>query len=173
MCTITLHLNKQYYCNEHLLFSLIKKVLHIFFLLIAGFFSIGQVLPEKGVPDIENYIPSEYHDMGKIWDIGSSPNGLVYFATDMGLLEYDGKSWTGFKGSKGITRSVLVVNDTLIYTGSDLDFGVWEKTGLYSFEYKSLYPFKDDVQEKIEEFWNIFQVKDMVVFCFLSKPVFV
>jgi AraC family chitin signaling transcriptional activator len=164
VCTITLHLNKQYYCNKHLLFSLIKKVLHIFFLLIAGFVSIGQVLPEKGVPDLENYIPSDYKNMGKVWDIGSSPNGLVYYATDKGLLEYDGKSWNGFKGSKGITRSVLVVNDNLIYTGSDLDFGVWKKTGLYSFEYESLYPFKDDVQEKIEEFWNVFHIKDMIVF---------
>ncbi|MFN0013644.1 MAG: hypothetical protein ACKVU2_03770 [Saprospiraceae bacterium] len=109
-------------------------------------------------------MPAQYHNKGKTWAIRSAPNGIVYMAADKGLLEYDGKTWIGFKGSKGVTRSLLVANDSLIYSGSDLDFGVWKKNKYQGFEYKSLYPFQEVIQEVNEEFWEIHQIKDGVVF---------
>lgn len=124
----------------------------------------AQVLPEKGVPLIRNFAPAQYHNQGKIWDIRSAPNGIVYLAADKGLLEFDGKTWNSFKGSKGITRSLLVAGDSLLYTGSDLDFGVWKKNRFQRFEYTSLYPFQDVVQEVSEEFWEIHRIRGQVVF---------
>lgn len=138
----------------------------VFFLLISGLTVVaaGQMFPEKGVPPLESFTPYEYHNTGKIWDIASAPNGIVYMAADRGLLEYDGKNWNHFTGSKGFTRSVAVFNDTLIYTGSDLDFGVWRKNKFLSFEYTSLYPFEEDLQDINEEFWEIHFFGDNVLF---------
>lgn len=133
-------------------------------LIIASFLSAPQNLPEKGVPLLENYTPVEYGKQGKAWGIDSAPNGIVYMATDDGLVEYDGESWNNFPGSEGITRSVLVKSDSVIYTGSDLDFGVWKRDDYQNFIYTSLYPFKEELNEISEEFWGTYEVGDQIAF---------
>jgi len=154
------------------------RIANILVFVFSAALSFSQILPDKGVPKLTNYTPAQYQNQGKIWDISSAPNGIVYMAADKGLLEFDGKTWNHFKGSEGITRSVLAVNDSVIYTGSDLDFGVWNRTRTGAFAYNSLYPFRKDLQEKNEEFWdvhvlhgdvlfissrNIYQIKDQQV----------
>lgn len=124
----------------------------------------AQQIPEKGVPQLENYTPVQYNSQGKVWDIDSAPNGIVYMAADRGLLEFDGQNWKNFSGSDGFTRSVHVVNEKLIYTGSDLDFGVWERNQYLEFEYRSLYPFREDLLDISEEFWDVRQVGEDVLF---------
>ncbi|MDR9417372.1 LuxR C-terminal-related transcriptional regulator [Gracilimonas sp.] len=143
-----------------------KRLLtYTFIISIIGTVSaISQSFPEKGVPLMQNYPPASYHHQGKIWDIDTAPNGIIYMAADKGLLEYDGRNWTSFKGSEGIVRSVLVVDDSLIYTGSDLDFGVWKKNKFQKFEYTSLYPFKEDLNEINEEFWGVYLVNGNIFF---------
>lgn len=125
---------------------------------------LGQGFPQKGMPLVENYTPEQYFNKGKVWDIASAPNGIVYFAADKGLLEYDGKTWRCFKGSKGFTRSLFILNDSIIYTGSDLDFGIWKRNKFQEFEYSSLYPFHWDIKEINEEFWHVAIEKDKVLF---------
>lgn len=84
-----------------------KKNLFVVFLLSFSFY-YTQKFPEKGVPEMENFPPSVYGATGKIWEIKSSSNGLLYCASEKGLLEYDGRNWQKFKGSKGFLRSVFV-----------------------------------------------------------------
>lgn len=124
----------------------------------------GQKFPEKGLPPLQNYTPEAYQQAGKVWAIQSADNGLVYFATDKGLLEYDGLNWRCYPGSKGFTRSLLVVNDSLIYTGADKDFGVWRRDSLHRFTYRSCYPFRESTEGLNEEFWGVFQFEEEVVF---------
>jgi len=144
--------------------SLKNLAMSLLLLLSGAIAAFTQVLPEKGVPLLQSFTPDQYRNKGKIWDIQSAPNGIIYMAADKGLLEYDGKTWNSFKGSKGFTRSLLVLNDSLIYTGSDLDFGVWRKNDFHKFEYTSLYPFQEVVQEVNEEFWEIHRLQDGIVF---------
>lgn len=125
---------------------------------------IGQKFPEKGLPPIQNYTPTEYAQAGKVWAIQSAPNGLVYGAADKGLLEFDGLSWRRYPGSKGFTRSLLVVHDSLLYTGADKDFGVWRRVGLEGFQYESLYPFRESAKGLNEEFWGVYPLDDEIVF---------
>ncbi len=126
--------------------------------------SLGQKFPERGLPPLHNYTPATYHQAGKVWDIHSAPNGLVYFATDQGLLEFDGLSWRRYPGSKGFTRSLLVVNDSLIYTGADKDFGGWRRDSIGRFRYQSTYPFRESTEGLNEEFWGVYQLADEAVF---------
>lgn len=133
--------------------------------LLAGLPTLSaQKISEKGVPWIDNYTTEQYNKHGKVWDIASAGNGIVYLAGDDGLLEYDGQTWNHFKGSNGCTRSLAVVNDSLIYSGSDLDFGVWNKNEYEQWVYTSLYPFGKDPNEENEEFWDVYRMKDYVVF---------
>ncbi|HRZ78145.1 MAG TPA: hypothetical protein P5248_12295, partial [Bacteroidales bacterium] len=111
----------------------------ILLLLILPALSLtAQSVSEKGTPPLRNYAPADYLDKGKIWDIGSAPGGMVYMAADKGLLEFDGTTWRCYQGSAGIIRSIRVIDDTLIYTGSDLDFGVWRRNAALELEYASL-----------------------------------
>ncbi len=130
----------------------------------SGSFAIGQGLPEKGVPLLQNFKPAQYANKGKVWAIATAENGIVYMAADGGLIEYDGQNWSTFKGSKGFTRSLLVLNDSTIYTGSDLDFGIWKKNKYQAFEYTSLYPFQKDVSDLYEEFWHVHKLEAGVAF---------
>lgn len=135
-----------------------------------GFLDVfSQFIPLKGVPDLENYLPNQYGHHGKTWDIKSAKNGIVYMASDNGLLEFDGKTWNRYKDYKGFTRSLLLANDSVIYTGSDLDFGVWKKNKFQEFQYTSLYPFKEDSNALSEEFWHIFQLNNSVIFTSFSN----
>jgi AraC family transcriptional regulator, chitin signaling transcriptional activator len=144
--------------------SLRKRLSCLVLLLSGALAATAQGLPEKGVPLLQSFSPAQYRHQGKIWDIRSAPNGIVYMAADKGLLEYDGKTWNNFSGSNGFTRALLVANDSLIYTGSDLDFGVWRKTQDQSFEYHSLYPFQEAVQDINEEFWEVHQLDEDIIF---------
>ncbi|WP_372947555.1 hypothetical protein [Mariniphaga sp.] len=141
-----------------------KTVVYLILFLWGTLVTFAQIIPEKGVPLLENFTPLQYQNKGKIWDIKTAPNGMVYMAADKGLLEYDGKTWNSFKGSNGFTRSVQVVNDSLIFTGSDLDFGIWKKNKFQGFDYSSLYPFQEVVQEISEEFWDVYQLGEAIIF---------
>ncbi|HRY97772.1 MAG TPA: hypothetical protein P5550_01815 [Bacteroidales bacterium] len=137
----------------------------ILLLLILPALSLtAQSVSEKGTPPLRNYAPADYLDKGKIWDIGSAPGGMVYMAADKGLLEFDGTTWRCYQGSAGIIRSIRVIDDTLIYTGSDLDFGVWRRNAALELEYASLYPHQKEVSELNEEFWNVFLLKSRIAF---------
>ncbi|MBC6993368.1 triple tyrosine motif-containing protein [Neolewinella lacunae] len=132
--------------------------------LAAAALCCGQKFPTKGVPLLQHYPPETYDRAGKAWDIASAPNGLVYFATDKGLLEFDGQQWQRFSGSRGFTRSVLIESDSVLYSGSDKDFGRWQRTPQGSFTFTSLYPFRDSNDGLNEEFWATYKIKDYPVF---------
>lgn len=141
-----------------------KQLLCLLAFLLGGIAAFSQAMPGKGMPHLENFTPTEYHHYGKIWAIRSAPNGIIYMAADKGLLEYDGKAWNSFKGSPGFTRSLLAVSDSLLFTGSDLDFGFWERNNRRGFEYTSLYPFRNVAQDVSEEFWQVHQQGEAIVF---------
>lgn len=126
--------------------------------------ALAEQAPVKGMPPLRNFTPAEYQQRGKIWSIDSAPNGIAYMATDGGVVEYDGQNWRAFKGSEGFTRSIVVANDSMFYTGSDLDFGFWERNKQFGFTYTSLYPYKEVAQEVSEEFWQVHLLDSTVVF---------
>ncbi|MEZ4827772.1 MAG: hypothetical protein R3C61_16030 [Bacteroidia bacterium] len=131
---------------------------------LCGNLLLGQKFPEKGLPPINNYPPENYAQAGKIWAIQSAPNGLLYFATDKGLLEFDGFTWRRYTGSKGFTRSLQIINDSVLFTGADKDFGLWRRDGFQGFTYQSGYPFRESAKGLNEEFWGVYQLESDIVF---------
>lgn len=125
---------------------------------------VAQKFPSKGIPLIHNYSPEHFGDAGKAWSVNSAGNGIVYFATDNGLLEFDGASWNLFPGSKGFTRSVHIANDSVGYTGADKDFGRWQRNDLQQFEFTSLNPFRESTKGLNQEFWGTYQIDEDLVF---------
>lgn len=115
------------------------------------------------MPFVQNYLPENYGNHGKIWEMKSVQNGLTYLASENGLLEFDGETWNRFRDYRGFTRSLYLSNDSTIYIGADMDFGVYKKNKFQKFTYTSLYPYKKNSKET-EEFWGTYQVNNKIVF---------
>lgn len=49
--------------------------------------------PETGFPFIEYYSPKTYRAESQNWDIAQDALGLLYFANNAGVLEFDGVTW--------------------------------------------------------------------------------
>lgn len=134
----------------------------IFILLLMTRLDAQQIIT-KGVPNIKSF--KNQHDKlySHTWAIDEAPNGILYFVNDKGLLEFDGSHWKIYKGSEGITRSIKVADNKLIYTGSDNDFGVWKLNENNEFVYKSLYKTIPN-KAQVEEFWDVFKLGETIVF---------
>jgi len=148
---------------------LIRLATYFIFILAAADPAAAQESYRTGVPPMQNFTPSDYQNQGKVWDIDSAPNGIIYMAAEKGLLEFDGTTWNSMKGSDGFTRSLHVASDSLVYTGSDLDFGVWERNKYFEFEYRSLYPFREELVELNEEFWDVHPQGNNILFVSASN----
>ncbi|SHK45928.1 regulatory protein, luxR family [Epilithonimonas mollis] len=125
---------------------------------------IAQDIQNKGMPFLKTYFPNDYGNQGKIWEIHSAESGLVYMASDGGLLEFDGQKWNRLRDYKGHTRSLHISNDSTIYIGADMDFGVWKKNKSRKFCYKSLYPFHTKIGDTNEEFWGTYEIRNKIIF---------
>ncbi len=93
----------------------------------------------------------------------------MYVANSKGLLEFNGASWKLYPSpNETIMRSVKVVEDR-IYTGCFMEFGYWQKNNLGTLNYTSL---SEQLPVKLiedEEFWNIINIDDYIVFQSLKR----
>jgi len=141
-----------------------KNTYIAYFALFISVLLGAQNIQEKGMPFVQSYLPEKYGNHGKIWEISSSPSGLVYMASENGLLEFDGMTWNRFRDYPGFSRSLHVVNDSTVYIGLDMDFGIWKKNKFRNYSYTSLYPFREKINSVNEEFWGTYQIKDQILF---------
>ncbi len=150
-------------CAKQVFAGIVRSIICVS---VIGASAIAQPLsmPTKGIPKMDHFASAAQARHGKVWAIASAPNGLMYMAAEKGLLEYDGADWQIFKGSQGFTRSIAVASDSILYTGSDLDFGRWRRNTNGTFTYQSLYPFKQVVNPRNEEFWNIAILENKIAF---------
>lgn len=122
-------------------------------------FCFGQELPP-----VTNFSPIQYGAGNQNWMISQGPDKKIYVANNSGLLEYDGEHWNLYEvPGKTAVRSVLAVGDR-VYTGAYMEFGYWQKQGSGRLEYTSL---KSSVASGLvdgEQFWDIQEVDDHVIF---------
>ncbi|HEY9115496.1 MAG TPA: triple tyrosine motif-containing protein [Bacteroidales bacterium] len=136
----------------------------IFFLIVncnLGFADLNGI----GKPQIKNYSNLEYEAGMQSWMIDVSNKGIVYFANNDGLLEFDGKNWITYPVNSGSgVRSVKVSDEGKIYVGAFNEFGYF----LHDINGKLNYV---QLQDKVpvdyrdfDEVWRIFILSQGVVF---------
>ena len=80
--------------------------------------------PEEGRPFVRGYRPFEAGGGGQIWSIVQDRRGLLYFAANGGVLEFDGARWRRIDvGSSGSVRLMDLAADGRIYVGATQDLG--------------------------------------------------
>lgn len=120
-------------------------------------------------PPVMAYNPDNYGAQNQNWSISQTTDQIMYFANNSGLLEYDGMNWNNYPvPDNSIVRSVKAVGN-LIYTGSYMDFGVWERNSKGILEYTSLVQKLDIQLAEDEQFWDIIKLDDWLIFQSLSR----
>jgi len=146
---------------------MILNYLKTFFFLFLFF--IIHVSKGQDTPPIENYSPVTYKAGNQNWAISQSDEKNMYFANNSGLLEFNGASWKLYPTPNGsIMRSVNVINN-IIYTGSYMDIGYWDKNDLGNLSYYSLLDKLNTPLIEDEQFWNIIGLDSWVLFQSLDR----
>jgi len=121
------------------------------------------------LPPIVKYNPTTYGAGNQNWMISQGKNDFIYFANNEGLLEYNGTTWSLYPSpNETIIRSVNVI-DNKIYTGCYMEFGYWIRQSNGQLKYTSLSKsLKSKIQDD-EQFWNILNYDQWVIFQSLNK----
>ncbi|MFW6202949.1 MAG: triple tyrosine motif-containing protein, partial [Marinilabilia sp.] len=137
--------------------------IRILMLLLWPVFHSGMANPvEYGISEIEYFNRRQYGGATQNWSVSQSADGLMYFANNNGIIEYDGTDWRMLPGMpNNVPRSVLA-HDGKIYVGGNAEFGYYELDSVGKYRYHSLYD-DYDVQEP-GDFWNIFPMGQTFVF---------
>lgn len=140
-----------------------KTKLYILFILISSL-AFSQELPP-----IVKYSPNIYGAGNQNWMISQDKNHFLFFANNEGLLEYNGSNWELYPSpNETIIRSVKVIDDK-IYTGSYMEFGFWARKSNGKLSYTSL---SQTIKTKLlddEQFWNILNFDQWVIFQSLNR----
>ena len=116
------------------------------------------------LPPINFFSPKEYKAENQNWSISQALNKNIYIANNNGLLEFNGARWKLYPSpNETILRSVKVIGDK-IYSGSYMDFGYWKKNNLGTLAYTSLSKKLNIKLIEDEQFWNIIEVDDWILF---------
>lgn len=147
-----------------------KRSFHLLVLLCV----FSKFYSQEFFPEITNYSMDQYAFDKQNWDIDINDDGVVFVANNAGLLIYNGQNWQKyFLPNKTVVRSVLCVNNR-IYTGSYQEFGYWTKDYFGIYQYTSLVPKLEKVNQiSDQEFWQIFNHKGNIFFKSFSGGVYV
>jgi AraC family transcriptional regulator, chitin signaling transcriptional activator len=128
-----------------------------------------QFLLSQELPPIVKYNPATYGAGNQNWMISQDKNDFIYFANNEGLLEFNGTTWSLYPSpNETIIRSVNVINNK-IYTGCYMEFGYWIRQSNGQLKYTSLSKsLKNKIQDD-EQFWNILNYDQWVIFQSLNK----
>ena len=144
-------------------------MIRIFKLLL--FFNVCNGLWSQTIPPIQKYDLQEYEVGTQNWMITQDDEGSMFFANNEGLLKLSGDRWRIYPNkNESIIRSVKSIGDR-IYSGSYMDFGFWIKDGKGNYQYTSLV---EKINIKIlenEEFWNILNYNNRIIFQSLNRLI--
>lgn len=132
-------------------------------------FFVNFLLFSQEFPPIIKYSPAVYGAGNQSWMIAQDQQNFLYFANNDGLLEYNGTNWQLYPSpNETIIRSVKVIRNK-IFTGCYMNFGYWTRQTNGKLKYTSL---SDTIKSKIlddEQFWNILQYDQWILFQSLNR----
>jgi len=118
-----------------------------------------------GTPFIQNFHRSEYQGGNQTWDIQQASNGMMYFANNDGLLEFDGMHWNKYSlPNNSIARSIRCSNDGIIYAGGFNEIGYYTIGNNGGAIYQSLMHLIPEGSSDFDEVWKIYIHPDGIIY---------
>ncbi|MFC2103951.1 SpoIIE family protein phosphatase [Bacteroidota bacterium] len=142
--------------SQRLYFLLVKLLLILTF---SGFnFSVNaQFSEEAGFFPITNFTPEDYGNaLPQNWDIVQDKRGVMYFANNECVLEYDGIRWKRYNvTNETAVQSLAIDQNDRIYVGAINEFGYLAPNSYGDLEYVSLLPNIENSLRFFNEIRNI------------------
>ncbi len=113
----------------------------------------AQAMYENGKPFLRMYTVKDYSGYHQNWCAAQDQNGLMYFANNNGVLQYDGVNWSIIPTHKRTTvRSLAVDSANRIYVGAQNEFGYldYDREGRLEFR-----PLTDSLPEALRSFDDV------------------
>ena len=145
------------------------KIVLLFLCLAFSFSSFHLTGQEQiGRPFITNYSYQDYESHPTNWWALEDKDGIMYFANNDGLLQYDGVNWNLIDTDTGV-RCMVYDDQGVMHVGGGNDFGYMKPNAKGELEYFSL---KDKVPEEhklIGTVWEVDNYKGRVIFRTTNK----
>ena len=125
------------------------------------------------IPPIQQFKSKISFAGNQNWMISQDQKGTLYIANNKGLLQFRGTDWKlNSSPNQSIIRSVRVI-DEKICVGSYMDFGFWERSPSGQLHYTSLaLQLGIEILED-EQFWNIIEYGEKIIFQSLHRLIIV
>ena len=144
---------------------LIKFKVSVIFFLIFLNISVFSQIQDIGTSFIINYHRSNYNAGSQIWDVQQGNNGMMYFANNNGLLEFDGVFWNTYPlPNNSVVRCLNIDSDGKIYSGGFNEIGYFKKDNIASNKFYSLTHLLSDEAKNFDEVWKIVIHPDGIIF---------
>ncbi len=136
-------------------------ILIFVFIAIAGKTQIKSI----GTPHIRNYTQREYNASTQNWAAMQDKRGILYFANNNGLLEFDGVHWRLLQmPNTSVVRSIATDKSGTIYIGAFGEFGYLKPTDNGEFQYVSLVSLVPEYLRNFGDIWKIYDTDNGVIF---------
>jgi signal transduction histidine kinase len=125
--------------------------------------AIAQDIP--GLPFLQNFSVRDFKAYHQNWAAIQAPNGLMYFANNNGVLEFDGVNWrlTAIP-NRSTVRSIDADSSGVVYVGAQGDFGLVRPDGRGGLQYRSLLDRVPDRYRHFADVWSVHVTRQGVYF---------
>jgi len=112
---------------------------------------------------IRNYSTLEYKAAKQNWYATQNEQGLIYFANEFGVLEYDGASWNLIK-TPGSVYAIKCAEDQRIYTGGVNQMGYIIPDKFGKMQYRSLNAYLSEEYKPYDYIFDIYEADGKIYF---------
>jgi ligand-binding sensor domain-containing protein/DNA-binding CsgD family transcriptional regulator len=126
-----------------------------------------------GIPPIRNFPKKIYQAGTQNWDAVQDRRGVMYFANNEGLLQYDGSRWRCYPvANRTVVRSVSIDQQGKIFVGAQSEIGYFFPDNGGRLTYHSLVHLLPEGKQHFEDVWDIVCSSETVFFR-TNRAVFV
>ncbi|MGZ2370316.1 two-component regulator propeller domain-containing protein [Ancylomarina sp. YFZ004] len=135
--------------------------------------SVFAEIKSVGIPFIRSFSKREYKGGSQNWNMVQTSNGLMYFANNDGVLEFDGNSWRLIPmPNSSVVRSLAVDSLQRIYVGAYNELGYLEPDQQGKLSYHTLIDLIPEAERDFSEIWQIFPYEDGILFHSFQKILY-
>jgi serine phosphatase RsbU (regulator of sigma subunit)/ligand-binding sensor domain-containing protein len=147
-----------------------NKRIYNFVLTFLGLFLVQWIVlsqknPEYGRYPVYNFSSKTYNAQEQNFAIAFDNRGLVYFANNGGIIEYDGINWRLIPlVNEKVPRSLATDKNGRIWVGSVNEIGYLAPDSIGNMRYVSIRKYLPSDIEDFQQVWNVYTKENEVIF---------
>ena len=142
----------------------VDRLLFCFYFLFLSLTGLGKSGPDSVI--VRHFQTANYKATAFNYNAVEDNTGVVFFANESGVLQYDGSQWKLLPLNNFSSANALLLSGNRIYVGGRNELGYLQKDSLGFYNYKSLrHLVKLDENETLSDIWQVVAVGKDIYFC--------